>query len=53
MSELWITCNPDNIASRRTCERLGAEMKGVIDVPPGHILYARGERQKCRYRIAL
>ena len=53
MSELWITCNPDNIASRRTCERLGAEMKGVIDVPPGHILYARGERQKCRYRIPL
>src|SRR5438876_157919 len=25
MSTLWITCNPDNIASRKTCERLGGE----------------------------
>ena len=23
MERIWITCNPDNIASRRTCERLG------------------------------
>jgi tagatose 1,6-diphosphate aldolase len=22
-SRVWITCNPDNHASRRTCERLG------------------------------
>jgi tagatose 1,6-diphosphate aldolase len=30
LSELWITCNPDNIASRRTCE---AVREGSIDLP--------------------
>ena len=53
MSTLWITCNPDNIASRRTCERLGGELIDIVDLPASHILYQRGERQKCRYRIDL
>jgi tagatose 1,6-diphosphate aldolase len=48
---LWITTDPDNAPSRRTCERLGGMMIEVVDVPPGHILYARGQRRKCRYRI--
>src|SRR5215469_9068075 len=30
MTYLWITCQPDNIPSRRTLERLGAECVGVI-----------------------
>src|SRR5882672_8862226 len=25
LPEIWITCNPDNMPSRRTCEVLGAE----------------------------
>jgi tagatose 1,6-diphosphate aldolase len=48
---LWITTNPENHASRRTCERLGGKLADVVDVPPGHPLYLRGERRKCRYRI--
>jgi predicted acetyltransferase len=51
--ELWITCNPDNIASRRTCERLGGEMVEIVDLPSDNPLYKIGERQKCRFRIAL
>lgn len=47
--EVWITCNPDNHASRRTCLKLGAELVETIPVPPGNDLYARGERWKCRY----
>ncbi len=53
MKELWITCNPDNLASRRTCERLGATFEGIVPLPPTHILYKRGERQKCRYHLPL
>jgi predicted acetyltransferase len=48
---IWITCNPDNWASRRTCERLGGTFVQTVCVPPDHPLYARGEVAKCRYRI--
>jgi predicted acetyltransferase len=51
--ELWITCNPDNLASRRTCERLGAEMVEIVDVPSDHEMYLRGDRRKCRYLLTL
>jgi predicted acetyltransferase len=50
---LWITCDPANAASRRTCERLGMEYVETVDVPPADPLYARGEHQKCRYRLDL
>jgi tagatose 1,6-diphosphate aldolase len=53
LSNLWITCNPDNIGSRRTCERLGGVLVDTVPLPPGHLLYQRGERVKCRYRIDL
>ena len=50
---LWITCNPDNYPSRRTCERLGAAFVEVVDVPEDCDMYRAGARQKCRYRIDL
>jgi tagatose 1,6-diphosphate aldolase len=53
IGELWITVNPDNVASRRTCERLGAKLIDVIPIPPEHAFYARGERAKCRYLLEL
>jgi predicted acetyltransferase len=53
LSELWITCNPDNFASRRTCELAGAEFVEVVDLPPDTDMYREGERQKCRYRLDL
>jgi predicted acetyltransferase len=52
-TELWVTCNPENAASRRTLERLGAELIEIVDVPPGNDMYTRGERSKCRYRLTL
>ena len=51
--QLWITCNPDNVASRRTCERLGAEFVGVVDVPPDNDVFEPGAERKCRYRLVL
>jgi predicted acetyltransferase len=50
---LWITCNPDNTASRRTCLRLGAVYIDTVAVPKDNALYAQGDRYKCRYRVAL
>jgi tagatose 1,6-diphosphate aldolase len=50
---LWITCNPENTASRRTCERLGCELIETVTVPSNHALYLRGERHKCRYLLRL
>jgi len=48
---VWITCNPENLASRRTCELAGAELVEVVDLPPSEEMYRAGERQKCRYRL--
>jgi tagatose 1,6-diphosphate aldolase len=50
---LWITCNPENVASRRTCELTGAEFVEIVDLPPESDMYERGERRKCRYRLDL
>jgi tagatose 1,6-diphosphate aldolase len=53
MDVIWITCNPDNWASRKTCEWIGAELVEIIDLPPENDMYQDGERQKCRYRIVV
>ena len=52
-AELVITCNPDNLASRRTAERAGAELVEIVDLPSTTDMYARGERRKCRYVVRL
>jgi tagatose 1,6-diphosphate aldolase len=53
LNELWITCNPENVASRRTCEFAGAEFVEIVDLPTNIDMYLEGERQKCRYRLAV
>jgi predicted acetyltransferase len=50
-STIWITCNPDNGPSRRTCERLGASLVEVVELAPDEEMYAKGDRRKCRYRL--
>ena len=53
INPLWITCNPDNTASRRTCEIAGGKLIEVIQLPPDNDQYQEGDRQKCRYRFDL
>lgn len=54
LDPLWIGCNPDNAASRRTLERLGATLVEVVALPPDYDrYYSRGEREKCRFRLSL
>ncbi|HEX8521292.1 MAG TPA: GNAT family N-acetyltransferase [Tepidisphaeraceae bacterium] len=51
LSHVWITTNPDNLASRRTCERLGATLVDTVTVPKNHPFRQRGETTKCRYLL--
>jgi predicted acetyltransferase len=48
---VWITCDPDNAASRRTAELAGAEFVEIVDVPETCIIYQAGHPRKCRYRL--
>jgi predicted acetyltransferase len=49
---LWITCDPDNVASRRSLELAGAEFMEIINVPEDcGIRKYGGKLRKCRYRL--
>ncbi len=53
INPLWITCNPENTASRRTCENAGGKLVEIVDLPKDNDQYKRGERKKCLYRFDL
>jgi len=50
---LYITCNPDNWPSRKTCEYAGGTLVGIVDLPEDNDMYLDGDRQKCVYRFDL
>ncbi len=53
MTELLLTCSPDNIASVKTLHRLNGELIETVMVPRDHWLYHRGETIKEVYRFIL
>jgi tagatose 1,6-diphosphate aldolase len=54
LDHVLLTCNPDNAASRRTCERLGAELVEIVELPSDNDQRViDGDTHKCRYRLAL
>lgn len=53
LDPLWITCSPDNIASRKTCERLGARLVEIVIVPEDTEACRAGARVKCRYCLTV
>lgn len=54
MKYLLITCNPDNIASRKTCEYAGGKLEKIVDLPPENDMFIEsGETQKAIYRFLL
>ena len=51
---LYITCNPDNIASYRTCEFAGGKLLGVYELPEDNDMRVEsGETHKCVFRFEL
>ncbi|MDO4940791.1 MAG: GNAT family N-acetyltransferase [Erysipelotrichaceae bacterium] len=55
MSELLITCSPENIASYKTLKKLNGELIDLVKVPTNHMLYILGEKTKYifKYKINL
>lgn len=53
MDVVWITCDPVNWPSRKTCEWIGATLVEIVDLPPDHDLRRDGRTQSCRYRWIL
>ncbi|MGE0174332.1 MAG: GNAT family N-acetyltransferase [Oligoflexales bacterium] len=53
LNPIWVTCNPDNIPSKKTCEKAGGKLVELIDVPPEMDMFRRGDHQKLRFRFDL
>lgn len=53
LDPLWITCDPENVASRRTLEVSGAQFIEVVNVPEDCVIHQNGHPRKCRYRLDL
>lgn len=53
MEYLYITCNPDNRASRKTCEYVGGTLLEIAALPEGNDMRDRGDVEKCIYQIDL
>src|SRR5919106_30774 len=54
LDPLWIPCNPDNYASKRSIELAGAEYVETVTMPqdyPYIEYYLSDSRVKCRYRL--
>jgi predicted acetyltransferase len=50
---IWITCDPENVASRRSLEIAGAEFVEIVEVPQNcGIRRFGGKLHKCRYRLS-
>ncbi|QOY91911.1 GNAT family N-acetyltransferase [Paludibaculum fermentans] len=48
---IWITCDPENLSSRRSAELAGAKFAEIVEVPENCIIHQTGHPRKCRYRL--
>ncbi len=53
MGYVIITCNPNNHASRRTCEYAGGKLIEIAKLPEDNDMRADGETESCVYRFDL
>lgn len=50
---LIITCDPDNYASRNTCEYAGGELLEIAELPEDNDMRMDGKSEKCIYKFIL
>ncbi len=48
-----ITCNPDNHASRKTCEKLDGTLLEIVSLPEDSDMREDGETEECIFRFDL
>ena len=53
MDYLIITCNPENMPSRKTCEYAGGVLLDIVDLPEDNDMRLEGETRKCIYEFRL
>ncbi len=53
MDRLYITCDPDNAASAKTCLNAGGRFIETADIPEDNELYAEGKRKAAVYLFEL
>ena len=53
MGYVIITCNPDNVPSRKTLEHLNGELLEIAELPPDNDMRKIGETHKCIFRFEL
>lgn len=54
MSYLYITCNPDNILSRKTLEYLKGELLEIAELPENSDMRVNyGDTEKCIFKFDL
>ena len=53
MKYSYITCNPDNFASRKTCEYASGKLLEIVELPEGNDMRDDGEFEKCIYEFTL
>ena len=53
MDYLIISCDPDNFASRKTCEYAGGKLSEIAELPEGNDMRSNGETEKCIYKFML
>lgn len=53
LKAVWLTVDPNNIASQRTCEILGAQWVETVRIPKKHEMFAPGAPYRRRYRVDL
>ena len=53
MKYLYITCTPENLPSRKTCEYLGGELLEIAELPEDHDLRVEsGHTHECIYEFS-
>lgn len=53
MNDIYLTCNPDNIASYKILKKLNGEFIEERDIPEDHELYRLGDRRKYIFRYKI
>ncbi|KPJ61704.1 MAG: hypothetical protein AMJ46_00330 [Latescibacteria bacterium DG_63] len=53
LSAVWLTVDPKNVSSQKTCEIIGAKRVDTVHISRDHKMYRHGARFRRRYRVDL